>query len=60
MISFTIFRQCTAKSDTSIYGICYTNTECESRSGTKDGNSDSWFIFCVGVSNTIYAPIWFS
>jgi len=42
--------QCTAKSDTSIYGICYTNTECESRSGTKDGNCAAGFGVCCTFS----------
>ena len=50
MTAFTNFRQCTAKSDTSIYGICYTNTECESRSGTKDGNCAAGFGVCCTFS----------
>ena len=47
---FFSYRQCQAKSDPSIYGICYTNTECESKSGSKDGNCAAGFGVCCTFS----------
>jgi len=38
--------QCTAKSDTSVYGTCYTASECTSKGGTADGNCAAGFGAC--------------
>merc|ERR1712038_571856 len=38
--------QCTAKSDTTMYGTCYAASECESKSGTVDGNCAAGFGVC--------------
>jgi len=38
--------ECTAKSDSTMYGTCLTSTECNSASGTVDGNCASGFGVC--------------
>ena len=38
--------QCTAKSDTTMYGTCYTVSECTSKGGTADGNCAAGFGAC--------------
>merc|ERR1711997_1320332 len=38
--------QCTAKSDSTMYGTCLTSTECNTNSGTVDGNCASGFGVC--------------
>ena len=38
--------QCTAKSDTSVYGTCYTASECTNKGGTADGNCAAGFGAC--------------
>ena len=38
--------QCTAKSDTSMYGTCYTASECTNKGGTADGNCAAGFGAC--------------
>ena len=40
------FSQCTAKSDTTTYGTCFTSSECGSKGGTTDGNCASGFGVC--------------
>merc|ERR1740129_2372488 len=38
--------QCTAKSDTSLFGTCYTASECTNKGGTADGNCAAGFGAC--------------
>lgn len=38
--------QCTAKSDTTMYGTCYTSSECSNKGGTVDGNCAAGFGVC--------------
>merc|ERR1712008_359216 len=38
--------QCTAKSDNTLYGTCYTASECTSKGGTADGNCAAGFGAC--------------
>merc|ERR1711997_863432 len=38
--------QCTAKSDNTLYGTCYTASECASKGGTADGNCAAGFGAC--------------
>merc|ERR1711956_113865 len=38
--------QCTAKSDNTLYGTCYTALECTSKGGTADGNCAAGFGAC--------------
>merc|ERR1711997_1141453 len=38
--------QCTAKSDSTMYGTCLTSSECNTNSGTVDGNCASGFGVC--------------
>merc|ERR1719189_2193414 len=38
--------ECTAKSDTTMKGTCYTLTECNAKSGTKNGNCAAGFGVC--------------
>ena len=38
--------QCTAKSDNTVYGSCYTASECTSKGGTADGNCAAGFGAC--------------
>ena len=40
------FSQCTAKSDTTMYGTCYTASECGAKGGTTDGNCAAGFGVC--------------
>jgi len=44
--------QCTAKSDTTTYGTCFTATECTSKSGTTDGNCAAGFGVCCTFSTS--------
>merc|ERR1719491_21145 len=38
--------QCTAKSDNTLYGTCYTASECTSKGGSADGNCAAGFGAC--------------
>merc|ERR1711981_1119454 len=38
--------ECTAKSDTTMKGTCYTSSECGAKSGTNDGNCAAGFGVC--------------
>merc|ERR1711981_1433880 len=38
--------ECTAKSDTTMKGTCFTSSECGSKSGTSDGNCAAGFGVC--------------
>jgi len=38
--------QCTAQSDNTMYGICYTSSECSTRGGSSDGNCAAGFGVC--------------
>merc|ERR1711971_563156 len=38
--------QCTAKSDNTLYGTCYTASECTNKGGTTDGNCAAGFGAC--------------
>merc|ERR1711971_328489 len=38
--------QCTAKSDNSMYGTCFTSSECSTKGGTVDGNCAAGFGVC--------------
>jgi len=38
--------QCTAKSDKTMYGTCFTSSECTSKGGTIDGNCAAGFGVC--------------
>merc|ERR1740129_2044844 len=38
--------QCTAKSDTSLFGTCYTASECTNKGGSADGNCAAGFGAC--------------
>ena len=40
------FSPCTGRADPSTIGTCYTSTECNSRSGTVDGNCAAGFGVC--------------
>ena len=40
------YSQCTAKSDTTMYGTCYSSSQCTSKSGTVDGNCAAGFGVC--------------
>merc|ERR1712018_217856 len=44
--------QCTAKSDTTEYGTCYTASECTSLGGTTDGNCAAGFGVCCIFSTS--------
>merc|ERR1712241_47828 len=44
--------QCTAKSDTTEYGTCYTASECTSLGGTTDGNCAAGFGVCCTFSTS--------
>ena len=46
LIIFFFDSQCTAKSDTTMYGTCYTISECTSKGGTADGNCAAGFGAC--------------
>ena len=48
------FSQCTAKSDTSMYGTCLTSSECSSKSGTSDGNCAAGFGVCCVFTCVLY------
>jgi len=38
--------QCTASSDNTMYGVCYTSSECATRGGSTDGNCAAGFGVC--------------
>jgi len=42
--------QCTAKSDNTMYGTCYTASECSSKGGTVDGNCAAGFGVCCSFT----------
>lgn len=45
--------QCTAKSDSTMYGTCYAESECTAKSGTVDGNCAAGFgVCCTFASST--------
>jgi len=44
--------QCTAKSDTTMYGTCYTESECTSKGGSADGNCAAGFGVCCTITSS--------
>jgi len=44
--------QCTAKSDNTMYGTCYTSSECAKLSGSIDGNCASGFGVCCTFTSS--------
>jgi len=42
--------QCTTKSDTTMYGTCYAESECQSKGGTVDGNCAAGFGVCCSFT----------
>ena len=44
------FSQCTTKSDTTMYGTCFTASECGTKGGSADGNCAAGFGVCCTFS----------
>jgi hypothetical protein len=49
--------QCTTKSDTTMFGTCYSASECNSKSGTVDGNCAAGFGVCCTFTKTACADV---
>merc|ERR1711935_606862 len=49
--------QCTTKSDTTMFGTCYSASECNSKSGNVDGNCAAGFGVCCTFTKTACADV---
>ena len=46
IFSIFYYSQCTAVSDTSVFGTCYAESECAGKGGTVNGNCAAGFGVC--------------